>query len=64
LASSGSNRSTGSSSLNLPSSMSIITAAAVTALVCEAIRKIVSRRMSLPAPNAILPSATVSTKGP
>ena len=46
LASSGSSRSTGSSSLNLPSSTSIITAAAVIALVIEAMRKIVSRRMS------------------
>jgi len=43
LASSGSNSSTGSSSLSLHCSTRIMAAAAVTGLVIEAMRKIVSR---------------------
>ena len=48
-ASSGSSRSTGSSSLSLPSSTSIITATAVIGFVIEASANIVSRFIGMPA---------------
>ena len=48
-ATSGTQRATGSSSANRPSSASVIAAATVTGLLIEAIRKIVSRCIGSPA---------------
>ena len=48
-ASSGSHRLTGSVSVNLPSSISVIAADTVIGLVIDAIRKMVSRCMGSPA---------------
>ena len=59
-ASSGRNASTGSSSLSLPSSTSMSVAAAITGLVIEAMRKMVSRLIEGP-PNDRVPTASTCT---
>ena len=58
LASSGSSRSTGSSSRSMHSSTQIMPAAAVTGLVIEEMRKIVSRRSGSSEPSAMAPIAS------
>jgi hypothetical protein len=62
-ASSGSHRSTGSSSRNLHSSTRIIAATAVTGLVIEVIRKMVSRAIGAPS-IAILPMVSTWVSPP
>jgi hypothetical protein len=63
-ASSGSQRSTGSSRPSRPSSTSSIVAAAVIGLLFDAIRKIVSRVIGVPPPNAVEPMASTRTSSP
>ena len=63
-ASSGSSRSTGSANATLPSSTSIIVAAARTGFVIEVMRKIVSRRIGSLLPNADTPMASTWTSSP
>src|SRR5665647_142407 len=60
-ASSGSSRSTGSSRRSLHSSTRIIAAAAVTGLVIDEMRKIVSRRIGSLPPTAVVPIASTCT---
>lgn len=62
-ASSGSHRSTGSSSAIRPSSTRTMTAAAVTGLVIDAIRKIESLAIGAP-PTATEPTAATSVRSP
>ncbi len=56
--SSGSSRSTGSSSRSRQSSTQIMAATAVTGLVMDEMRKIVSRRIGSSEPSAIAPTAS------
>jgi hypothetical protein len=58
LASSGKKRSTGSSSRSVHSSTRIIVAAAITGLVIEAMRKMVSRCIGASPPTASVPYAS------